>query len=452
MTGTERELGLARAWGAARRHRVVVAATALLLAGAGLFVVKRLRPTYAARAVVRIDDPRPVKDYIMPTVLEPEPGEGLKSARLGLLAYPVVEEAAGKLGLLPPERDRRERVVASLAGRLDARQEGMDTYVVTFEDGDRARAQKFLGALIDAYRARRAVETTTRANAAAKFFNSQVDDLRPRVADAEAKVEGFRLEHYGSLPDQLDSNLRLLDDMQANVHTLAASLDAAQARRRDILADTSSPIRHQEEAVAAQLAAARARYNNDAPEVKALEAQLAAVHHDRVSDEDELSRRVRASAELHSVDGQIDSLTAQIADLGTRETELQKRIGDVAKNGDQLARLGLERDLLRDRLRALVARELESELAAGMEAELAGGERVTVVTPSWASPSPVKPAKPLLAMLVLAGALLLAFGAAWLVDAADRRVHPSELKVFIGELPVFGVVPSFAPEVIRGLH
>jgi uncharacterized protein involved in exopolysaccharide biosynthesis len=436
------EMGWARVNGVVQRRRGPVIFTTLLVTGLGLLVVKQMPRSYQARTVVRINDPRPAREYVSPIVAEPAAGDGLKSARLGFLAQPIVVAAAEKAGLLPSDPIERGKKLALISARLDARQEGEDTFVITFEDSDPAKASAFLAALVDAHGARRAAEMAQRAAATAAYMAAQIDEMRPRVADAEAKVEKYRLEHYGALPDQLEANLRVLDENEMTTHALMASLDAAQSRRRDVLADVQSPLRQQEEQVARELSAARTRFAAGAPEIKALEEELARVRADRHNDEGAAARRIRSSSEMRNVDDQIARLTGQIAELRTRSGELKKRIDASAKNGETIARMSLERDVMRDRFRSLVGKHEEAALAAGLEASVSGAARTTVLEPAWSSATPVKPSKPLFALIALALGVACGVGLGFVIDTLDRRVLAADdVRALTGDLPILAVVP-----------
>jgi succinoglycan biosynthesis transport protein ExoP len=438
------EMGWARVRGVVKRRRWPVVFTTLFAMGAGILIVKKLPPSYQARTVVRINDPRPAREYVSPIVSEPD-GERLKSARLGFLAQPVVAAAADKVGLLPAEGAPRAKALSAVTERLDARQEGEDTFIVTFEDRDPARAREFLAALIEAHGTRRSAELSERAARTAAYLLSQVESLRPRVADAEATVEKYRLSHYGALPDQLEGNLRILDENEMTMHAIINSLDAAEARRRDVLADAQSPLRQQEEQVARELSAARTRFAPDAPEVKALEAELTRVREERHSDESAAVRRIRGSSELRMVDEQIGRLKAQIAEHRQRGVELRKRVEASAKNGEAIVRMSLERDVLRDRFKSLVTKHEEAQLAAGLEAGVSGPARTSVLEPAWASATPVKPSKPLLALIALTAAILLGLGVGFIIDTLDRRVLAADdVRALTGDLPILAVVPHLA--------
>lgn len=440
------EMGWARVRGVVKRRRWPVVFTTLLAVGVGLLIVKSLPPVYQARTVVRINDPRPSREYVQPIVSEPD-GERLKSARLGFLAQPVVALAADKVGLLPAGGIERARALAQVTSRLDARMEGEDTFVVTFEDRDAERARAFLAALVEIHAARGSAELGERAQRTAAYMLAQVEELRPRVADAEATVEKYRLTHYGSLPDQLEANLRVLDDNEMTTHALITSLDAAESRRRDVLGDAQSPLRQQEEQVARDLSTARARYAANAPEIQTLEKELARVRDDRLSDESIASRRVRESSEMRNITDQITRLKAQIGERRDRSAELGKRIDGAAKNGEVIARLALERDVLRDRFKQLVTKHEEAQLAAGLEVGVAGPARSSVIEPAWASANPVKPSKPLLALVALAAAVLLGLAVGFTIDTLDRRVLAADdVRALTGQLPILAVVPHLGRE------
>ena len=56
------------------------------------------------------------------------------------------------------------------------------------------------------------------------FLDSQVRALGQSLADNEAKVRAFEAQHEGSLPQQLQSNIQILQGIQGQ-------LQAAQAAR-----------------------------------------------------------------------------------------------------------------------------------------------------------------------------------------------------------------------------
>lgn len=410
---------------------------------AGVLLVASLPPAYQARAVVRIDDPRPSPAYVAPTIAEPV-DQRLRSRRIAFLARPIVEAAAERAGLLRAGSvpARREAIIDAAAARLDARPEGDDTFVLTFVDEDPVKARAFLQALVEIYAARRAGEAAHLAAATAGFFGRELDALRPRVALAEAAVERFRLERYGALPDQLEANLRMLEETRIEAHSIRGSVDAALARRQALLLDAESPLRRQEEDAARAVTSARGRYAAESAEVRNLEAELARVRAERRHEERELQRRAGRGGLVRAADAEIARGRALLEALETREATLTARIAETARNGEALAVIALDRDLLRDRLRILLARHEEAALAATLEADIAGGARTAVVEPAWVASAPVRPARSFLCGLAVAAAVALAIAVGWLLDVADRRVRTvDDLRRIAGDVVLLGVVP-----------
>lgn len=436
------EVGFSRLAGILRRRTWPVAIVAIATAATGLLIVKQLPKTYQARAVMRINDPHPPHDYVVSTVNEPN--DRLKSRRLTFLARPVVLDAAMRSGMIAADASEAEQdaAAASIEGRLDARQDGEDTFVITFQDGDPARAQAFLDALTRAYVEQRSKENADHASQTSSFFAKQVEELRPRVARAEADVEKFRTRHYGELPEQLDANLRVLDQVQLEAHSVRTSLDSTLTRRITFLTDINSPIRHEEEEAARALTNARARYAADSPEVKNLEAELQRVRQERRADEADLKSQARHSPELAAMQVETASLLGRLDELAAKELELRAKIDGASKTAEELAKLSLDRDILRDHLKTLEQKAEEAALASALESDVAGHARISVVEPAFASAESVKPAKPFLASLAVAIALVLALGLGWALDAADGRVRtPADVKLLTGDLPLLGVVP-----------
>jgi len=376
---------------------------------------------------------------VAPTVTEPSI-ERLKSRRLGFLARPLVTAAAQQAGL-PHDPQAVERI----ASRLDARQEGDDAFVLSYTDRTPALAQRFLSALTTVYVESRAREVSTQAGETAKFFDSEVEALRPRVADSDAKVERFKLQHYGALPEQLEANLRMLDETQMEITARLASIDAARGRRAAVLADVDSPLRRQEEEAARAVSMARGRYAPESPEVKNLQAELDRVRTERLSDENELGRRARRSVELRQAEGEISRAQARIDELHGREAELTRRIEAVTKNGELLAGMTLERDVMRDRLKTLVGKLEEAQLASGLEAGVVGKARTAVLEPAWATQAPVAPPKAFLAAVSLVVGLICGLGLGLILEATDRRVRlVADVKKMTGATPILGVVPRLS--------
>ncbi len=76
-------------------------------------------------------------------------------------------------------------------------------------------------------RAKQASETTL-------FLEKQLNELKALLQQQEAKVEQYRNQYMGELPEQLNSNVTTITGIQTRLDTIQASLTSAMNRRLDI--------------------------------------------------------------------------------------------------------------------------------------------------------------------------------------------------------------------------
>src|SRR5207245_2684605 len=102
-----------------------------------------------ASAVVRAVDAQPSKEYAAPTMMEPV-GERLKTLRLQVMARPALVAVAQQFGLAEALHRPLDEVVDGMRARMEVKVEGEDTFLLSYEDSDAARAR----AVVDAVAAR----------------------------------------------------------------------------------------------------------------------------------------------------------------------------------------------------------------------------------------------------------------------------------------------------------
>ena len=127
-----------------------------------------------------------------------------------------------------------------------------------------------------------------------QFIKDETDSAKKQLDEAENKVASFRMQNNGRLPDQLDSNLRQLGALQAQVTYLGAQLSRGSQEKLQmesnirifkdqIAALTKEPVEsgvaqkserlieadREVQTAEAQLSALRQHYKDTYPDVKA---------------------------------------------------------------------------------------------------------------------------------------------------------------------------------------
>lgn len=420
------EQGMARIRGVLRRRRFWVAGAAALVLVAGAVLVGGLRPVYKAEAVLRVLESQPSKEYVAPTVVEPQ-AERLKTLRVAVMSRPILEATVDALHLDRVFRLSREAAVAELRASMDVKVEGDDTFLVTYEGSDADRAQAVVNQV-----ARRFIDGQVRyreqvASATESALADEVARLRPELARREQAVRAFKLAHYGALPEQQEDNLRTLDQGTLQSNILATNLDLNLERKRQLVLGAMSPMRAQEAQLRTQLHAALTRYTPEHPEVQAIRAELANVRAQRVADEEKLRATAEGNPEIQSLTSEIERQRAQLETLKDRADRVRANLSATAKNAQDLAALTTDLDATRAKYVASLGKLQEAQLASSIEHKL-HALRYDVVEAAARPLHPVRPNRPLLAGVALLLAMLAGLGVGFARDAADTSIYsPEEL-------------------------
>jgi succinoglycan biosynthesis transport protein ExoP len=436
------EQGWARVRGVVRRRKRAI----LLTTGLGLCAAVPLwwsfAPGYRAAAVVRALESQPSHDYVSPTVAE-QVGERLKTLRVAAMARPLLAEVAADLGLPAQRRRSVDEVVDDLRAGLEVKVEGEDTFLLTYQDRDAARAQAVVNRVAARFVERQVRRREQVAAATEHALAAEVADLRPRLSELEGGVRGFKLAHYGSLPEQQEENLRTLDQTTLELNIHSTNLDLSRERRRQLLAGVVSPLRHQEELIAATLHEARSRYTPDHPEVRRIAAEHAAVRAQRLADE-KAAHDPAQNPELASVERDIQRSEATVAALRDQQTAVRTRVAGTARNAEELARMSIDLEVVKAKYQAALGRLHEASLSASVERGLRG-LRFDLVEPS---PLPRPMARPQRAFWGLGAALLalgLGLGVGFLRDLSDTALYaPEEVAATLPDRPppVLACIPD----------
>ena len=122
--------------------------------------------------------------------------------------------------------------------------------------------------------ARNSSTTTTET---IKLISSEVDETRAKLAESQAQIKVLKEKYRGSLPQDLDDNVRALQALQMQVERKAPG--AAKTDASDGIGTSPAPKANTPEAALAalktKLVALRAQYSDEYPEVIETQSQIA---------------------------------------------------------------------------------------------------------------------------------------------------------------------------------
>jgi len=283
------------------------------------------------------------------------------------------------------------------------------------------------------------------------FFNTELGNAKADLAKQEAQVQAFRAKHLGELPDQLQSNMQILQGLQGQLQNVQMALDRAQQQKLylqstvqqyqaaqadlgsgDPNSAVSPPALDKEiKDLRLQLAQERSQYTDNYPDVIALKDQIAKTEKLKQQIEDEIAKNQKASkpgtvvdpaiaadvqngqpSAMMQIQSQLKANQLEILELqGTQKTlegrvaDYQARLNATPEVQQQLTDISRGYEEAQKNYNDLLAKQNESQLATTLQ-ENQQGSQFALIDPASV---PVQPSSPNHILISLGG---LAFGIA----------------------------------------
>ena len=319
------------------------------------------------------------------------------------------------------------------------------------------------------------------ATGTAEFLTEELETIRQRLMEKEAELKRYRESFMGGLPEQLDTNLRILERLQDQLVTNQENLREAQNRRllvQQQLADArqtresitpppTPPARPGEEPqespdqLKAHLASLEARYTQRHPDVIRLKKKIADLEakQESVPEETEVIPENTAFLEaernmvnqLREIDLQIQNLKAEAIQLNAQIKRYEALVENTPKREQELLSLNRDYDNIRATYNSLLNRKLEAELAVSMERKQKG-EQFRILDPAKVPMKPFKPDMRRIFLMSVFLGLAVGCGLAYIREIMDTSFRrPEEIEDFL-HVPVIASLPfSYNAKELRSM-
>ena len=277
------------------------------------------------------------------------------------------------------------------------------------------------------------------------FLADELDSVKKELMGKEEQLKKYKEKYMGGLPEQLNSNLRILESLQGQLERLTDSLSASENRKLVLeqnLAVTSEkglditkPIPEGRNSLAvlkARLASLLTRYTEKYPDVINLRKQIAALEKEMAqkSDSDE---NTSPSAEVDSSPNpQLAAINLEIASEKNDIEKLKKEIkiyqARVEKTPDREQELlSLNRDYgnLRNLYDSMLNRKLEASISVSMEKKQKG-EQFMVIDPAKVPVRPISPDARKIMLITMILGLGIGCGLIYLTELLDTSYRSPE--------------------------
>jgi succinoglycan biosynthesis transport protein ExoP len=292
------------------------------------------------------------------------------------------------------------------------------------------------------------------------FLETQLKSIKAQLEAQEQKISAYKQRYMGSLPSQLDTNLRTLDRLQLQLQSITGSIRDAEDRKNTLNqllalggettqgAPLQDPRLGHLQALKKRLIELEAEYTESYPDVVMTKQEIARLEREIRSSNAESSagdsgNQLSETAALDpsaQLDKEIARLKSQQQNLLKEIAEYEKRVEETPKREEELANLTRDYTITQKSYDTLLSKAGDAKVSENLEKRQKGEQFRIIDSANY----PQRPFKPNLFKLLAMGLVIglgCGGGLAFFLENMDTSIKKAdELEEAFGH-PVLSVIP-----------
>lgn len=419
---------------------------------AGIYYAFTAPRVYQATTLVMIDPQKVPKEFVRSVVTDN--AEAMLSVVYQQIASRGnIERIVEEFHLIPKNRPDllMEDVIDSVKRKVQIKvsrdKQGTDTFSISYTDSKPVRAMEITNALASNFIEADLVERESAAAGTNTFLEGELENVRKRLIEKEDELKAYRQQFMGELPEQLGTNLSVLQGLQSQLTAKEANLRELKSRLSEAqeLAPGGAADPNDIGSLRRQLAELMMRYTENHPDVTRLKNRITELENGATADGNAGqptagggSRRQNMLLREQAV------LENQIASLQSQIRIYQARVEETPKREQELVSLKRDYDNMDNLYKSLLKRKLESEISISMERKQKG-EQFRVIDKAQIPKKPIEPDLKRIFMLTMAIGFGLGGGLAFLLEFLDSSYRRPEKVEEDFNIPVIATIPAIYP-------
>lgn len=466
------------------RHRWLIILSFCLAMLAGIFLAIFLPKSYEAKTLILVEPQKVPSDYVKAIVSSDI------NARISTISQQIMSRTnlqkiikEYKLFSGPKYKDMfledklkelRKRITVDVSHSTDRKRQA-DSFSITFRGKDPQKVMQITNTLATYFINQNIKVRESNAIGTKSFLADELEKMRKRLEKVEGNLKEYRRKYMGELPEQLDSNLRMLDHLQEQLSQKQQLM--RDDRNRLAMLESQIQIAKQEPALIAgssrqtskepttleglkrMLADYQLRYTPHHPDVIRLKkkiremeakgqttvAHAAAAKTGKNAEPAEINAPNKAVAQLiierDALKREIKTKKVEIAQLLSQIKFYQQRVENTPKREQELLALNRNYSDIKTMYNSMQERKLEADIAVSMEKKQKG-EQFRIIDPAITPQKPVSPNMKRLFLLCVALGLGIGAGIVFLIDFFDHSLSsPDKAELSLG-IPTLATIPK----------
>ncbi len=460
----------------------------------GIYMALTLPKVYEASTLILVENQRVPTNYVR-SVVTTDLSSRLRTISQQILSRTNIERIINDYKLYSkPEQAQmymeekvdsvRKRIHVNVANRAS-------TFSISFRGNDPEKVKNIANSLATYFIDENLKIRESQALGTSDFLDDELEMMLQRLQNSENALREYRQKYRGELPNQLQSNLSILNQLNDELNNKQNLLQDSKTKASELEKQMSESQEENDEfslfddsslldfesgesskiaSLRETLAALRTRYKDQHPDVVRVKKMIenleseeaAAAENDNASNEnmpeetsgDELQFDYQAlqKAQLNDTRAQIKRLETDISGIEKKIEIYRERVENTPKREEEMLAIQRNYDNYNDAYNSLLNRRLEAEISVNMEKKQKG-EQFQIIDPAKTPEMPIAPnLKRLYYFSILMG---LAIGGG-IIFLFEFLVAPykgrEDIEQSLG-LPILATIPRVLhPELKRKLR
>jgi len=436
----------------------------------GIYLAVFLPKLYEAKTLILIEPQRVPQNYVQSIVTE-DPAERINTLSQQILSRTNLEKIIKDFSLFTDAKHNNLFMEDKIQGLRDQitidvisdRKRQTDAFSIAFRGRDPKKVARVANGLTTYFIDENLKVRESQALGTSDFLDAELESMRSKLEKVEERIKDYRKSYMGELPEQLETNLRILDRLQEGLNDQQQNLREARSRLAELKSQVA--IRGQQaaaqgdvpksggslEEMQAELESLQRRYTDKHPDIQRLQKNIAELEAKQTTMDmggDAQPSKIATAhlppqlrVQINETQREIESTQGEIASLQAQSAAYQKRVETTPKREQEL--LGLRRDYqnIQASYESLLSRKLEADIAVNMERKQKG-EQFRIVDPAKEAQKPVAPNMKRVFIITLMAGLGLGGGLAYLTDNLRPTYRQADEIENIYKLPVLTSIPT----------
>lgn len=461
-----------------RKFWIIVPFLAVVVLGIALSpLVPR---TYKSTTTILVVPPTVSSVYVRPS--STDVANRLQTVGLQVTSGPGFVHLIESLNLYPDLRKNgkinaaiaamRKDITVAVAPDATDGKGNVGAFTVSYIGPTAAKTQKATNGIANLFVDENTKEGHQSAQGTDTFLAAQVAEAQQRLAAQQARIQAFKDAHLGSLPEQAQATLEMVNQYQSELQANNAAIDQDNQERVALQSalnvnpnggpgeagEPATPLQIEMAEKQAELQADQLKYTPRHPDIIRLQHEIAALElQERTAPKSQgvipvgplapttgPSQTAMLRGQLIGLNTDIKARTARQAQLEGKINQLQGSVSGVPSVQTEFASLDAAYQEMQKTYNALLEKQQEAAMAAQLD-QTNNGEQFVVLDPASYPSEPYRPEPALLYLGIVMIALLTGLVWATVVELRDDTVHTAEEAAEYLKLPVIVALPKYVP-------